>query len=285
MLYTLLRFLDSPPCAMASFFRHALTLAVLLRGEASLHSKPESSRPDLTMERYFDQLAEGPGLWKWRHYFEAYEMQLRRFRNCDGCTLVEIGIYSGGSMRMWRWWLGEKANIIGIDLSNSTLVYDGNPEYGSPRIFAGDQGSKAFWQAFHEQVPSYDILIDDGGHAPQLQLPTLLAAWPHLAPGGVYVCEDLHGALEAAFARHAQTVFNMFIHSTCGINWARECRRPKQPHHRAAKHLDGVATFCEQDNPGGIRPPSQWIRSVIFTPYLLFLELRTEPLLCTTSAK
>jgi len=264
---------------------------MLLGSEARWHSEPEPSRPELTMQQYFDQLTEGPGLWKWRHYFEAYEMQLRRFRYCDGCTLVEIGIYSGGSMRMWRWWLGEKANIIGIDLSNSTLVYDGNPKYGSPRIFVGDQSSKAFWQSFHEQVPSYDILIDDGGHAPELQLPSLLAAWPHLARGGVYVCEDLHGAFGAAFAQHAHTVFNMFVHSTCGMNWAAQCKRPikllaanRRPHLLGAA-LEGAATFCEQDNAGGIRPPSQWLRSLVFTPYLLFLELRTEPLLCTKSEK
>ena len=87
-----------------------------------------------------------------------YEERFGRFRNCDGCVLVEVGIYSGGSLRMWRWWLGKRVIIIGVDLSNRTLVYHNNPLYGSPRIFVGDQGSADLWATVHAAVPSYDVI-------------------------------------------------------------------------------------------------------------------------------
>ena len=43
------------------------------------------------------------------------------------------------------------------------------------------------------QVPRLDIVIDDSGHLPSQQIPTLEAVLPHLAPGGVFLCEDIHG--------------------------------------------------------------------------------------------
>ena len=39
----------------------------------------------------------------------------------------------------------------------------------------------------------YDIIIDDGGHTPEEQMVTFEALWPYIAPGGIYVIEDLHG--------------------------------------------------------------------------------------------
>jgi hypothetical protein len=38
-----------------------------------------------------------------------------------------------------------------------------------------------------------DIVIDDGGHQVFQQRPTIEAVLPHIRPGGVYVCEDIHG--------------------------------------------------------------------------------------------
>ena len=44
-----------------------------------------------------------------------------------------------------------------------------------------------------EAAPRIDILIDDGGHEPEQQRVTLEEMLPHLSPGGVYLCEDIHG--------------------------------------------------------------------------------------------
>ncbi len=41
-------------------------------------------------------------------------------------------------------------------------------------------------------VPLVDIVIDDGGHLPEQQLVTLEELLPHVRPGGVYFCEDIH---------------------------------------------------------------------------------------------
>src|SRR5262249_37051761 len=52
-------------------------------------------------------------------------------------------------------------------------------------------------------VPKLDILIDDGGHLHEQQRVTLEEMLPHIAPGGVYLCEDIHGVVNR-FAAYVQ---------------------------------------------------------------------------------
>jgi hypothetical protein len=48
-------------------------------------------------ETYFDEIREGPGIWKWRHYFDIYDPHLRRFRG-QPANIVAVGVSSGGSL-------------------------------------------------------------------------------------------------------------------------------------------------------------------------------------------
>jgi hypothetical protein len=139
------------------------------------------------LERYFDLHTTGPGIWKWRHYFSAYERHLSKFRGLEAHVL-EVGIYSGGSLDMWREYFGEKAQIYGADIQPSCRAY----ESARTQVFIGDQADPDFWQYFIRKVPRLDVVIDDGGHQTSQQIPTLEALFPHLQPGGVYICEDVH---------------------------------------------------------------------------------------------
>jgi hypothetical protein len=62
------------------------------------------------------------------------------------------------------------------------------------KVFIGDQAAKSFWGEFRTRVPKLDIVIDDGGHEYEQQLTSLEELLSHLRPGGVYLCEDVHGA-------------------------------------------------------------------------------------------
>jgi hypothetical protein len=55
----------------------------------------------------------------------------------------------------------------------------------------GDQGDRGFWRSVKEKVPKIDILVDDGSHLPEHQIITLEEMLPHMASGGVFVCEDV----------------------------------------------------------------------------------------------
>src|SRR3954451_14611077 len=79
--------------------------------------------PPGDLERYFDAQVEGPGIWKWRHYFPIYERHLSRFRG-QAVHLVEIGVFSGGSLPMWREYLGPRSRITGIDIDPACKAHE-----------------------------------------------------------------------------------------------------------------------------------------------------------------
>jgi SAM-dependent methyltransferase len=138
--------------------------------------------------QYFDSVHEGPGIWKWRHYFDIYERHLKKFVGGE-VHVAEVGVYSGGSLKMWREFFGEGCRVYGIDIEESARAYEDDVT----QIFIGDQSDRSFWSRFRAAVPRVDILIDDGGHLAEQQIPTLEEMLPHLRPGGVYVCEDVLG--------------------------------------------------------------------------------------------
>lgn len=143
------------------------------------------------LERYYDEQQDGPMVWKSQHYFDVYEKHLARFRGSD-VHVAEIGICGGGSLKMWRWYFGEAATIIGIDILNVVRVYRNNPKYGRPnRILIGDQNDSQFWRRFKQVVPRLDVVIEDGVHTAQGSWTPLQELVPHLTPGGVYIVEDI----------------------------------------------------------------------------------------------
>ena len=160
------------------------------------------SEPQNDLQKYFDSLREGPGIFKWRHYFETYSRHFEKFRG-KSIRLLEIGVYSGGGLSMWRDYFGPQCEIYGIDIKPECRAY----EQTGIRIFIGDQADRGFWGRFKAEVNELDIIIDDGGHAVEQQAVTLEELWPILRPGGAYLCEDIHA------------VANPFSHYISGLSW------------------------------------------------------------------
>ncbi len=146
---------------------------------------------------YFQSHHEGPGIWKWEHYFEIYHRHFQKFINRP-VRVLEIGVYSGGSLTMWRKYFGDRCEVIGVDIEPACMVYEND----FTTMFIGDQQDRHFWKRFREKVGAVDIVIDDGGHTPLQQQVTLEEILPHLNPGGVYLCEDILGTFNSfsAFA-------------------------------------------------------------------------------------
>ena len=166
--------------------------------------RQEEAAPN-PLRTYFDNVKEGPGVWKWLHYFELYHRHLSKFVG-QPVTVVEVGVYSGGSMPMWRHYFGTGCQIHGVDIQPECKVY----EDAHTTIHIGDQADREFWRRFQGVVPEVDVLIDDGGHQVEQQMVTLEEMLPHLKAGGVYICEDVHG-IPNSFAE--------FVHSLAdGLN-------------------------------------------------------------------
>lgn len=195
-----------------------------------------SSRAAGALEAYFDAHVEGPGIFKWRHYFDVYERHLAKFVG-DNVTVVEVGVFGGGSLAMWRSYFGERSQIYGVDLDPRCRMR----EDARIKVVIGDQASPFFWSEFCADVPRIDVVIDDGGHEPRQQIATLEALLPQIRPGGVYVCEDVLGAF-APFHSYIDG-FARMLH---------EVWRPPHPmhHHVNSIHVyPGVIVIEKTDGP------------------------------------
>ena len=152
---------------------------------APTQSRPGSAVANPLLE-YFDSHLEGPGLWKWRHYFEIYHRHFAKFVGRELC-LLEIGVYSGGSLGMWREYFGPGVRIFGVDIAEECKAYEDD----RTTIFVGDQSDRDFWARVRREAPPFDIVIDDGSHEQDHQIISLEEVFPHVRSGGVYLCEDV----------------------------------------------------------------------------------------------
>jgi len=150
--------------------------------------------------RYFSDHKEGRGIWKFNHYFDVYERHFSKFRGQE-VHVMEIGIYSGGSLDMWKSYFGPHCRVYGVDIEPRCKAYESE----SVKVFIGDQADRTFWKRFRQEAPTLDIVIDDGGHTPEQQTVSMEELLPHLRPGGVYLCEDV------------LQPFNEFAAYVCGL--------------------------------------------------------------------
>lgn len=133
---------------------------------------------------------------KWSQYFIAYDRFMSRFR--DGITMpdgsirgvrfLEIGVREGGSLQVFKKYLGPSAHVFGID--NNERCRGLNVDGAEIRI--GDQSSPAFLRSVVAELGGLDIVIDDGSHLAEHQFASFTTLWPLLENGGVYIVEDLH---------------------------------------------------------------------------------------------
>src|SRR5436190_5798105 len=134
----------------------------------------EPTKPN-RLRAFFDANDEGNGIFKFLHYFDIYDRHFSKFVGKE-VHIVEVGVYSGGSLKMWRDYFGDKCTIYGVDILDQCRSYESE----NVKIFIGDQQSREFWRGFKSKVPHVDILIDDGGHLAEQQIVTLEEILPHL---------------------------------------------------------------------------------------------------------
>lgn len=126
-------------------------------------------------------------IFKWMHYFEIYDRHFRKYRG-KSPVVMEIGVFKGGSLQMWKEYFGEGTQIIGIDIDESTKEF----EEDGITIEIGSQEDRKFLCYLRKKYPKVDILIDDGGHTMQQQIVTFEELFAHVSEEGCYLCEDLH---------------------------------------------------------------------------------------------
>jgi hypothetical protein len=124
---------------------------------------------------------------KWAHYHDIYDRHLARFRG-TAVKLLEIGVSHGGSLQIWRKYLGPHATIFGIDVDPRCAVVDDPP---SINVRIGSQADAALLRSVVAEMGGIDAVIDDGSHYVSHQRASFEALFPLLSARGVYVVEDV----------------------------------------------------------------------------------------------
>jgi len=142
-------------------------------------------------------------------YFSAYAELFSELRNCES-VFIETGVLGGGSLFMWRNWLGPKSRIIGIDMNPEALKWK---EQGF-EIFIGDQGDPDFWRKTLTSIGKYDALLDDGGHQSFQQIVTLTEAIRYASDKCIVAIEDTHASFMNDFKAHGNLTFLNYAKSS-----------------------------------------------------------------------
>lgn len=138
------------------------------------------------LQKYFENNT-GTAINKWLHYFDVYDFWFKKYRNRP-VVILEVGVFQGGSLRMWREYFGKEAEIYAIDVNPVCKQFEGE----GTKIFIGSQEDRNFLRSVKSQIPKIDILIDDGGHTMNQQIVTFEEMFDHVDENGLYLCEDLH---------------------------------------------------------------------------------------------
>jgi hypothetical protein len=138
------------------------------------------------LHRYFlnngDQV-----LHKWFHYFDIYERHFERFRDRP-IRMLEIGVFGGGSLKMWQSYFHPESTIVGIDIRAACKAYAG----GNVHVMIGSQDDAGFLQKVMRKHGPFDIVLDDGSHQNAHVIKSFEVLYPHLRDTGVYMVEDAH---------------------------------------------------------------------------------------------
>ena len=131
---------------------------------------------------------KGPG---GHNYTDLYERLFFPWKD-EPIRIFEIGVASGGSLKMWQAYFPQ-ARIFGVDILPKS-------EFDNERVktLVADQANREQLQAAIDTAGSdIHILIDDGGHTMEQQQVSLGFLFKFVRPGGYYVIEDVHTSLPA----------------------------------------------------------------------------------------
>jgi hypothetical protein len=190
---------------------------------------------------------------KWVHYLDIYERHFAPYRNTP-VKMIELGVFMGGSLELWREYFGADARIFGIDLDSECAHRVTPPN----EVRIGSQADAKFLRSVVDELGAPDIILDDASHVGRLQRASFDALFPLLREGGLYVIEDLctsywRGIYEGGYRRKGTGIefIKEMIDDMHAWYHGKATRTPAQ-HHIGAIHVyDSLVVIEKRD----IKPP------------------------------
>jgi hypothetical protein len=120
-------------------------------------------------------------------YLDLYSKYLTDMRG-SARAVLELGVQSGGSLKMWREFFPE-ATVIGVDIEDCRHLFDDK----SIIFFQGRQEDPSLFAHIFRSthIDKFDVIVDDASHFGLYAKKSFdLLFDDHLSPGGFYIIED-----------------------------------------------------------------------------------------------
>lgn len=114
-----------------------------------------------------------------------YDNEFARYKNLP-VALLEIGCESGGSLFLWNQYFRNSPAILGID-TYTVRAQHAVKDLENVHVLEAD----AYEKDLVDQLPDFDIIIDDGPHTHESQCQFIKLYTDKLNPDGVMVIEDI----------------------------------------------------------------------------------------------
>ena len=124
----------------------------------------------------------------------------------DVKSVLEIGVYHGGSLLVWRDWFVNAA-IHGMDNGSACEIW--KPHVDRIHVHRADASDPKTLKAVADLFGPFDFIVDDASHKPFEQVAAYSVLSPYLANGGIYVIEDVQtiqiaAEIQSTFGGHIE---------------------------------------------------------------------------------
>ena len=135
----------------------------------------------------------------YHNFTHIYDENLKHLIN-KNINFLEIGIYEGGSLKMWTEYFGN-AKIYGVDILDKSFLND-----DKIKTFIINQENENELNSLPNDL---DVILDDGGHSMLQQQVTFKVLFDKkLKNKGYFILEDLHTSTEAYYNTHSSNSKN-----------------------------------------------------------------------------
>lgn len=187
-------------------------------------------------------------------YIPHYEKHLPETVN----KLVEIGVWKGEGLRMFREYYDNQGQFFAWDYKFSTPESDNgtaNRQQLSDEGFITYEAGQADEDFLSTLTEQFDVIVEDGSHHSDEQVITFKHLFlNNLTYGGLYVLEDLHCCKEEYWWRgkcngYENTAFAIFNRFLQGGNLISQYIS-EQENEQLINGIDKMFIYGEEDNQG-----------------------------------
>lgn len=225
---------------------HALQMANAGTGAGGGRGAGDS-RPNPLTEFYLH--GSHRGMTKPVHFLEAYLPHFEKVRERQRVRILEIGVFSGGSLEMYRDFFGGRdLRIVGVDIDEDCRGF----ATSDTSIEIGDQEDRGFWRRFRQSHEPFDLIVDDGGHTCEQQIVTFEEMFEMVTPGGVYIIEDMGGSSHGRFLAYMEGLLTPYNHTPPS---------PQGVHRqiRSVECIPGCVIITKRADPVGLEFRGPWV--------------------------